>query len=369
MKKQNNIETGIIDFKEIKNGDKFEDLILELFKNREGVLHAEQTGKGNDLEADILVKVERPNPLLETKKELIAVIQCKHFAHSNRSVTKGNVNIHDAIVAHHANIYLLVTSTRVGPYYTNIIKEINKDLSYKDVHAGYWNCNDLEKCLLEENNESIFRRFFPKSYINYAKLMKLKGEDYKARYNKVFKKTKGNMFSKDDYPFSKREGKKMQTVYLIRSGIDYQSLQELSLKNNAQKMGIEIKTSEDVEEEWLWSFEEHYHYDKFIEEADAAFAIVTKKGMKSPKVWLEIEKAMTKNKLKIIFIDEKCYTINLLGKYPCVLLKRNLKNSIADLENFYRTVFQSWGDEADYWFWFSTHILLSIFDINKINHN
>ena len=91
------------------------------------------------------------------------------------------------------------------------------------------------------------------------------------------------------------------------------------------------------------------------------FGVITPESAKSPHVWIEIERSNSNGKLKLLFIDESIYSVTLHNRYPCVLIKKNLELTINDFENYFRTVFQSWGNENIHLFWFSLDILLSFF--------
>lgn len=354
-----------IDFKEISNFERFEDFVAALLKRKKGVVEVTSTGRGSDYGADIIVTVEREDPILGTKKHLKTIVECKHLAHSNRAVRKGDLSPAESLHIYEADIFLLVTSTRSGPFLTKAINSIHNNNRIPDQRAGIWDASYIETELLKPKNHDLLNTYFPLSYDKVLKRIVERENAISSLKKNIFEQINEHFPQIKENSTLSEKGSHMYSAYLIASQNDRNIYQGFLLRDHAKNTKIDIKTSEDVVSDWLWSLDKRLHYNRFLDKSDAAFAIVTKIGKKSPNVWLEIESAKSRGKLKAIFIDESIYTVTLHGKYPCILLKNNLDRTISGFVTFYRNVMQSWGESSNYWFWFSLDILLHYYDFPK----
>lgn len=346
----------IIDFKELEQGEELENLVYCLLKKRPEIIKVESTGRGNDFEADLILHIGVKNPFDEAPKIKKGIVQCKHKAMSGKSVLKGEVRPLDALLNYKATYYLLVTTTCVGSYNMKLINEINANPS--DIYTAHvWDANNLETFLLSEENEDLFMRFFPKSYKEYIKLKRENSQTL----------TSITKYISSDIEFIIEERKKiminkdtdMTILHLITNLKKTNPIVEATLREFCKEYGIQITTSLDVHSDWLLSIDKSKDIDKYITTADAVFAIVTKKDRESFNIWMEIEKAYYNDKLKAIFIDESLYSVINMSHLPCILLKRNINNSINDFISYYRSVYQNWGEKSDRWFWCGLATILS----------
>ena len=353
------VNNGLIDFTEIREPESFEELVAELMQRQDRVVNVESTGRGGDFEADLIVTINDVAPLTATTKTRRAIVQCKHFAKSRRSVTKKDIRPLEALRHYEADIYVLVTSSTVGHFYAQLIKDIRDDKKNKGEDATSWDHLQLEYHLTLEKNEDLLLKYFPRSHKRVSRFKQSFHKAVQTSTNKVKDHLRDILPVKPDEDSSiNSKDSIMQKAYFIHSAHDLKILEQSTLREKAKRnLRIDIETSTDISNDSFWSIERSTILEKEIRSVDAAFAMVTKQGAKAPNVWLEIAEARMSGKLKVVFVDESVYTLSLLGKYPCVLLRKQFSKSASDLENFYRTVKQSWGDGADQWFWFSLSVL------------
>lgn len=122
----------MIDFKELReDGVDFEQLIRELLL-AEG-LEVHWTGVGPDGDKDLIVIETYKGRLGSIKRKW--VVQCKHNAHSGKSVSKDDLNIMETCLAVDADGFLLACSTQPTSALVRHFKEIEDN---KNIQIKYW---------------------------------------------------------------------------------------------------------------------------------------------------------------------------------------------------------------------------------------
>jgi hypothetical protein len=174
-----------VDFKELpRNGKLFEQFVRELLLIL-GV-HPHWTGQGADHGTDILATeqiigpMSLVGPVVETHRKWL--VQCKHFAHSRRSVgRKDTGSIVDDCRQVGANAYLLVCSTQPSSSLVTKLEEISTK-PHNNLVTLIWDSVDLEKMLPQTHgNFSTGKEFLvtglrttnPFSYIWVVGLLEL----------------------------------------------------------------------------------------------------------------------------------------------------------------------------------------------------
>lgn len=145
-----------MNFKEIpKDGNDFERLVRELLHNRG--LEVYWSGKGPDGGKDLIcIETYNSNFKSSSKRWLV---QCKHNAHSGKSVSLNELDsITDSCAEHNATGYLLVCSTYPSSAVVKRLEEIEKN---KNISTCFWDSVKLEKELLKPINWNISNLFFP----------------------------------------------------------------------------------------------------------------------------------------------------------------------------------------------------------------
>ncbi|WHH58832.1 restriction endonuclease [Petroclostridium sp. X23] len=147
----------MLDFKEMRDdGVEFEQLIRELLL-AEG-LDVHWTGVGPDGDKD-LIAIESYEGILGSIKRKW-VVQCKHNAHSGKSVSKDDLNIMETCLAVDADGYLLACSTQPTSALIRHFKEIQDN---KGLETRYWDSIEIEKRLMKPNNFHLINVFFENS--------------------------------------------------------------------------------------------------------------------------------------------------------------------------------------------------------------
>ncbi|MFN8442040.1 MAG: restriction endonuclease [Caldilineaceae bacterium] len=134
----------------------FEFMCEELLKAQGFVIDV-RPSRGPDQGKDIIALRDITDNIGLTYKE-IWLIECKHTAKSNRSVTESDIgNFETRMKLHGANRYLLVTSTTISETVKNQLKAVTEDPSSPRM-AIFWSRYDLARFL--EGNDSIVNRYF-----------------------------------------------------------------------------------------------------------------------------------------------------------------------------------------------------------------
>jgi hypothetical protein len=150
----------MLDFTELPDdGQLFEQLIREtLFALG---LHVEWSGRGPDGGRDILCRDQLHGTI--GSRPFIWLVQCKHFAHANRSVGVNDLdNIVDSCVQHGADGYLLACSTQPSSAVVNRLEAISAGRNAV-LEAKYWDAVQIERLLSHSRRWSVAQRFFPRS--------------------------------------------------------------------------------------------------------------------------------------------------------------------------------------------------------------
>lgn len=151
----------VINFSELpQDGRAFEQFVRELLLIH-GV-HPHWTGQGPDQGRDILATETLVGPIAEAQRKWL--VQCKHFAHSNRSVGRDDVgSVVDDCRQVGAAGYLLVCSTQPSASLVTKLREIS-GRSENGLMTLIWDSVNLEKMLQAPRFFALGHLFFPKSF-------------------------------------------------------------------------------------------------------------------------------------------------------------------------------------------------------------
>jgi hypothetical protein len=150
----------MLDFKELsQDGTDLELLVREILFARGYRVY--WSGKGADGGRDLLC-YETHESLFEPQTK-VWLVQCKHKAHSNKSVTPDDLDqIVDSCIQHGATGYLLVCSTQPSAALVERLESITKN-GKSNTLATYWDAVQIERLLTTPRSWPIAQRFFPKS--------------------------------------------------------------------------------------------------------------------------------------------------------------------------------------------------------------
>ncbi|WP_415260334.1 restriction endonuclease [Pseudomonas chlororaphis] len=146
----------MLDFTELpKDGTKFEQLVREVLLKRG--LRPHWTGKGPDSGRDLLVEEPLQGEIQDSKR--LWLVDCKHYAHSNRSVGVVDVvDIRDRCERVKADGYLLACSTTTSSELTRKLGELS---SNANIATEVWDSVTIERLLLNPSAYSVAQQFFP----------------------------------------------------------------------------------------------------------------------------------------------------------------------------------------------------------------
>ncbi|MCC5923968.1 MAG: restriction endonuclease [Crocinitomicaceae bacterium] len=162
-----------ISFDEIIDGDHFEDLVAEFFRdlksnpdNSISSVEVMQSGIGPDGGRDVLVEFEFSDDIKMFKRKW--VVQCKFHDENISPGTIQTINIPGLIHSYNASGYLLICKMRPTTGTTQFFERLNQECKFK-YHYECWNGNQfLNKLRLRTNLHSLF---FP-LYNNYIQTLK-----------------------------------------------------------------------------------------------------------------------------------------------------------------------------------------------------
>jgi len=150
----------MLDFTELPDdGQLFEQLVREVLFALG--LHVEWSGRGPDGGRDLICRETLQGTI--GSRPFTWLVQCKHFAHANRSVGVADLdNVVDSCAQHGADGYLLACSTQPSSAVVNRLEAIAGSQNAV-AEAKYWDAVQIERLLSHPRRWSVAQRFFPKS--------------------------------------------------------------------------------------------------------------------------------------------------------------------------------------------------------------
>jgi hypothetical protein len=131
----------MLDFTIIESGEDFEMLCEDLLKSM-GFIITRRFSRGSDQGADLIVQ-KKYEDALGYVDSLRIMVECKHYAKSNRSVREDQIgNIIERTLSHNCNRYLLITSTLPSTSVRNQLENITNN-PVIGISAAFWAKNNL----------------------------------------------------------------------------------------------------------------------------------------------------------------------------------------------------------------------------------
>jgi len=152
-----------LDFREIKDGHRFEELVAEFFRSLgyQG-LNVNLSGVGPDGGRDILFEFTVPDEIKVATRRW--VIQCKFLTRSVSVADLGKRSIKDLIVSYDACGYLLICRERPTSGLTSHFERLTENCKDRYLYE-IWTGEQFKNKLLVEA-EPLHQQFFPK-YFDY----------------------------------------------------------------------------------------------------------------------------------------------------------------------------------------------------------
>jgi hypothetical protein len=169
----------MLNFKELpENGQAFEQLVRELIFSLG--LHVRWSGRGQDGGRDLICVETLPSVFSVEQKTWL--VQCKHFAHADRSVGIGDLDdIVDSCHQHGATGYLLACSTQPSSGVTGRLEGVAANPK-NNVTATYWDAVQIERLLEAPSRWAIAQLFFPVSAGEWRIYATEQPNDFVAHY-------------------------------------------------------------------------------------------------------------------------------------------------------------------------------------------
>lgn len=342
---------GSLDFKEIASPEDFEDLVAEVLARLPGITHVRRSGRGTDAEVDIFATGRRQDSLLPPR-DLSIIVQCKHLAESGKAVGKHDVSIMDALQIHNADIYLLVTSTRVGSFSSQVIASMQEDPRRRDQYAASWDSNDLERELLRPSNADLLQRYFPRSAPDILARKRTETALVTTSLQKTLEAHSLMPRITAQRPNSRRPRASASTsLHLALFPSEIAPVREAVIREQAAELSVRLSLTQDLPNSVLWSFENFTNYKHRLSNVESVIALVGPRAASAPGIWLELVAAQRAGKLRVVLIPEELYTVTKHGRLPCVLLGISEDESLASLVRQYRASRSAWGHGAEKVFW------------------
>jgi hypothetical protein len=151
----------MINFRELpEDGVAFEQLIREICIRLD--LHPQWSGKGPDQGRDIIITETIDGPIARFERRWL--VQCKHNAHSGKSVGRDDVgNIVDDCMQVGAEGYLLACTTQPSSALVTKLQELEGNKALKLV-TKVWDCVDIEKMIFQPQFFALGSLFFRESF-------------------------------------------------------------------------------------------------------------------------------------------------------------------------------------------------------------
>jgi hypothetical protein len=161
----------ILDFNEISDDKKFEDLVVSYFadlknesEHRINDVEVKPSGTGVDGGRDILVTFKVTDGV--TTFERRWVVQCK-FHNSDISTDKiSDINIPTLIHSYKASGYLLVCKQKPTSKLTDFFERLEINCLFAHKYA-IWSGEQFKRLILVKSKREILQQYFPK-YFNYC---------------------------------------------------------------------------------------------------------------------------------------------------------------------------------------------------------
>lgn len=268
---------------------------------------------------------------------------------------KGEVAPFEALRRHHAQRYLLATSTRPSSSIAKALKGVN-DEPNSTLRATCWNVSDLTLLLLKPENQDLLRQFFPASQHEFG------GVSANSDFESLASQAQSLELS---LPTPELQELFMVRFYLACDLERGNSTFELALRRRLFHSRIQLRTSMDQERDLLWSPDGWPRYLQELERAEAAFGLADPQACQHPRLWMEVEAARERKILQTVFIHEDIFTLTRFRGFPVCLFDDREDWSVHQYIEFYKHHRHMWASKAESFLWLGLALLASYFERGK----
>ncbi len=161
----------ILDFNEILDDKKFEDLIVSYFEDLKNEkenkiidVNVKPSGTGTDGGRDILVTFKVTDTVMTFDRRW--VVQCK-FHTSDVSTDKiADINIPTLLYSYNASGYLLICRQKPTSKLTELFERLEKNCKFENKYS-IWSGEQLKRLILVKSKKEILQQYFPR-YFSYC---------------------------------------------------------------------------------------------------------------------------------------------------------------------------------------------------------
>lgn len=160
-----------LDFEEIPNGNKFEDLVISYFedlKNEDNNISKVKvipSGIGTDGGRDILISIEVTDGINSFKRKW--VIQCKFHKKNISTSNINDINIPSLVHSYNASGYLLIIKEKPTSKLTDLFERLNNNCKF-NYNYVIWSGEQFKRLIITKSIPTILKQFFP-NYYKYCK--------------------------------------------------------------------------------------------------------------------------------------------------------------------------------------------------------
>ena len=162
------MNNGTLDFNELADHEKFEDLVVAYFQDIENEpksqivnVSVKPSGTGCDGGRDILVTFKISDSLTQFDRKW--VVQCK-FHKSRISTNKiADINIPTLLHSYNASVYLLVCREKPTSKLTDLFERLENNCKFGNKYL-VWSGEQFKRLIKIKTKKELLQQFFPQYY-------------------------------------------------------------------------------------------------------------------------------------------------------------------------------------------------------------
>jgi hypothetical protein len=160
-----------LDFEEITDGKKFEDLVVSYFEDlkNEGNnsiidVNVKPSGSGVDGGRDILVTFKVTDTIMPFDRRW--VVQCKFLANDVSTDKLADINIPTLLYSYNASGYLLICRKKPTSKLSELFERLENNCIFGNKYT-IWSGEQFKRLILVKSRKEIQQQYFPKFFNFY----------------------------------------------------------------------------------------------------------------------------------------------------------------------------------------------------------